>query len=128
MIYVIDTHIFVWFLDGNRRLSSKYKKIFLNKRNTFLFSAIVLAEIKYLIGAKRINIDFKSVLKYLSECDNCIIYPVDEVVIDYMPKGLDIHDAIIVATGLAYKDSLSEEVFVLTEDNSIRNSKILPVA
>jgi PIN domain nuclease of toxin-antitoxin system len=128
MIYVIDTHIFVWFLDGNRRLGSKYKKILLNKKNTFLFSAIVLAEIKYLIGAKRINIDFKSVLEYLSECDNCIVYPVDEVVINYMPKGLDIHDAIIVATGLAYKDSLGEEVFVLTEDNSIRNAKILPVA
>jgi len=128
MIYVIDTHIFVWFLDGNRRLSSKYKKILLNKKNTFLFSAIVLAEIKYLIGAKRINIDFKSVLEYLSECDNCIVYPVDEVVIDYMPKGLDIHDALIVATGLAYKDALGEEVFVLTEDNSIRNSGILPVA
>jgi PIN domain nuclease of toxin-antitoxin system len=128
MIFLIDTHIFVWFLDSNRKLSSKYKKILLNKKNTFVLSAIVLAEIKYLISVKRINIDFKSVLEYLSECDNCLVYPVDEVVIDYMPKGLDIHDALIVATGLAYQDSLGEEVFVLTQDNSIRNSGILPVA
>jgi PIN domain nuclease of toxin-antitoxin system len=128
MIYVIDTHIFVWFLDDNRRLSSKYKKILLNKRNTFVFSTIVLAEIKYLIVAKKIKLDFKTVLKYLSECDNCIVYPVDEVVIDYMPKGLNIHDALIVATGLVYKDSLSKDIFVLTEDDSIKNSGILPVA
>jgi PIN domain nuclease of toxin-antitoxin system len=128
MIFLIDTHIFVWFLDSNRKLSSKYKKILLNKKNTFVLSAIVLTEIKYLISVKRINIDFKSVLEYLSECDNCLVYPVDEVVIDYMPKGLDIHDALIVATGLAYQDSLGEEVFVLTQDNSIRNSGILPVA
>jgi len=128
MIYVIDTHILVWFLDSNKRLSSKYKKILLNKKNTFILSTIVLAEIKYLISIKRINIDFKSVLEYLSQCDNCIIYPVDEVVIDYMPKGLDIHDALIVATGLVYKESLKEDVFVLTEDNLIINSGILPVA
>ena len=128
MIYVVETHILVWFLDSNRRLSLKYKKILLNKRNTFIFSAIVLAEIKYLIAAKRINIDFKSVLEYLSQCDNCIICPVDEVVIDYMPKGLDIHDALIVATGLVYKESLKEDIFVLTEDNLIINSGILPVA
>jgi predicted nucleic acid-binding protein len=128
MIYVIDTHIFVWFLDDNKRLSSKYKKILLNKRNTFVFSTIVLAEVKYLIVAKKIKLDFKTVLKYLSECDNCIVYPVDEVVIDYMPKGLNIQDALIVVTGLAYKDSLGKEVFVPTEDDSIRNSGILPVA
>jgi PIN domain nuclease of toxin-antitoxin system len=77
MIYVVDTHIFVWFLDDNKRLRSKHKKILLNQKNTFIFSAIVLAEIKYLIFAKRININFNTVLEYLSDCGNCIVYPVD---------------------------------------------------
>jgi hypothetical protein len=29
---------------------------------------------------------------------------------------------------LVYKDSLSKDIFVLTEDDSIKNSGILPVA
>ncbi len=128
MIYVIDTHIFVWFLDSNKRLSSKYKKILLNEKNTFIFSTIVLAEIKHLIALKRIKIDFNSVLEYLSNCDNCIVYPVDETVIDNMPAGLNIHDALIIATGLIYKNSMARGVFILTEDDDIKSSGILPVA
>lgn len=128
MIYVVDTHIFVWFLDSNKRLSLKYKKILLNEKNTFIFSTIVLAEIKHLIALKRIKIDFNSVLEYLSNCDNCIVYPVDETVIDNMPAGLNIHDALIIATGLIYKNSMAREVFILTEDDDIKSSGILPIA
>ena len=130
MIYVVDTHILIWFLDSNKRLSSKYKRILLNEKNTLVFSTIVLAEIKHLIAIMRIKINFNSVLDYLSESDNCIIYPVDEAVIDNMPGGLNIHDALIVATGLIYKNSASEAVTVtiLTEDQDIRKSGILPVA
>jgi PIN domain nuclease of toxin-antitoxin system len=128
MIYIVDTHIFVWFLDDNKRLSPKYKEILLNQNNTFIFSAIVLAEIKYLISIKRINVNFDSVLEYLSECENCIVYPVDETVIDNMPKGLNIHDALIVATGLICKNSLGKEVIILTEDTNIKTSGILSIA
>ncbi len=62
MIYVVDTHIFIWLLDDNKRLSQKYKKILLSQKNNFVFSTIVLAdvlaEIKYLIAVRRININF----------------------------------------------------------------------
>lgn len=128
MICVVDTHIFVWFPDRSERLSPKYKHILLNKNNTFIFSAIVLAEIKHLITIKRIKIDFSYVLEYLSESDNCIVYPVDEAVIDKMPEELNIHDALIVATGLIYKNFIGKEVFILTEDDDIKKSGILPVA
>ncbi len=128
MTYIVDTHVFVWLLDKNKRLSRKYKEILLNNNNTFIISAIVLAEIKHLISVKRININFETVIEYLSECDNCIVYPVNEDVIEHMPEGLDIHDGIIVATGLIYKNFLGDNVFILTEDETIRNSGILPVA
>lgn len=128
MTYIVDTHVFVWLLDKNKRLSQKYKEILLNNNNTFIISAIVLAEIKHLISVKRININFETVIEYLSECDNCVVYPVNEDVIEHMPEGLDIHDGIIVATGLIYKNFLGDNVFILTEDETIRNSGILPVA
>lgn len=87
----------------------------------------MLAEIKHLISLKRINVDFEKVTDYLSESENCIIYPVDEDIVENMPEGLNIHDALIVATGLVYKNILQKEVKILTEDEKIIKSKLLPV-
>ncbi len=126
MTYIVDTHIFIWFLDKNKRLKPLHHQILTSSQNTFVFSTIALAEIKYLISQKRINIDFEKVLDYLGESENCIIYPVDEDVVENMPEGLNIHDALIVATGLVYKNILGEDVKILTEDEEIIKSKILP--
>lgn len=128
MTYIVDTHIFIWFLDKNKRLKNQHYQILTKTDNTFVFSAIVLAEIKHLISLKRINIDFEKVIGHLSGSDNCIIYPVDEDVVENMPAGLTIHDALIVATGLVYKNILEEEVKILTEDEEIIKSKILSVS
>ncbi|MFN3479898.1 MAG: type II toxin-antitoxin system VapC family toxin [Thermodesulfovibrionales bacterium] len=127
MTYIVDTHIFIWFMDKNMRLNPRHYQILINKDNNFVFSAIVLAEIKYLISQRRINIDFEKIIDYLSECENCVIYPVDEDIIERMPEGLNIHDALIVATGLLYKNILQQEVKIITEDEEIIKSKILPV-
>ncbi|MBI5199396.1 MAG: PIN domain-containing protein [Nitrospirae bacterium] len=126
MTYIVDTHIFIWFLDKNKRLKPEHYRILANSDNTFVFSAIVLAEIKYLISQKRIDVDFEKVLDYLSESQNCIIYPVDEDVVENMPEGLNIHDSLIVATGLVYKNILGEEVKIITEDEGVKKSGILP--
>ncbi|MGR3311397.1 MAG: type II toxin-antitoxin system VapC family toxin [Candidatus Brocadiales bacterium] len=127
MIYIVDSHIFIWFLDKNKRLKPRYYQILIDKNSNFVFSAIVLAEIKHLISQKRININFEKVLEHISESANCIIYPIDEDVVEEMPEGLTIHDALIVATGLVYKNILREEVKILTEDKEIIKSHILPV-
>lgn len=58
MTYIVDTHILVWFLDKNKRLRQSYQDILLDASHTFIISAIVLAEIKYLIAAKRLTISF----------------------------------------------------------------------
>lgn len=127
MTYIVDTHILIWFLDKNKRLKPQHRQILINKGNNFVFPAIVLAEIKHLISIKRINIDFDMVLEYLSESENCVVYPVDEDVVEKMPDSLNIHDALIVGTGLVYKNILREEVSILTEDEEIAISGILPV-
>ncbi len=127
MTYIVDTHILIWFLDKNKRLDPKHYEILIDKDNQFVFSAIVLAEIKHLVSIKRIKVAFEEVMDYLSEAENSIIYPVDEGVIQEMPAGLNIHDALIVATGLVYKNILKEEVKLLTKDEMIVKSGILPV-
>lgn len=127
MTYIVDTHIFVWFLDKNKRLKPRHHQILIDKGNNFVFPAIVLAEIKHLISIKRININFDMVLEYLSESENCVVYPVGEDVVEKMPDNLNIHDALIVGTGLVYKNFLREKVIILTEDEKIATSGILPV-
>ncbi|TLD40293.1 MAG: hypothetical protein JETT_3436 [Candidatus Jettenia ecosi] len=128
MTYIVDTHILIWYLDKNKRLKPAYHQILSYNDNDFAFSAIVLAEIKHLISLKRIKVVFDKVVDYLSESENCIIYPVDESVINEMPVGLSIHDALIVATGLVYKNILKKDIKILTEDEMIIQSHILPVA
>ncbi len=128
MIYIVDTHVFIWFLDRNKRLKPFYHQILTDVHNNFVFSTIVLAEIKHLISQKRMSVDFEQVVAYLSESENCVIYPIDEDVVDEMPMGLNIHDALIVATGLVYRNILKEEVKILTEDEEIIQSHILPIA
>lgn len=76
MTYIVDTHVFIWFLDKNMRLKSLYHQILTAVHNNFVFSTIVLAEIKHLISQKRISVDFEQVVEYLSESENCVIYPI----------------------------------------------------
>lgn len=127
MTYIIDTHVFIWFLDKSKKLKPLYYQILTDDDNKIVFSTIVLAEIKHLISQKRISVDFEKVVEYLSESENCIIYPVDEDVVNEMPVGLSIHDALIVATGLVYRNILQEEVKILTEDEEIIQLHIIPV-
>ncbi|MCP4373534.1 MAG: type II toxin-antitoxin system VapC family toxin [Deltaproteobacteria bacterium] len=128
MIYIVDTHVFIWYLDRNERLKPFYHQILTDVHNNFVFFTIVLAEIKHLISHKRINVDYEQVVTFLSESENCVIYPIDEDVVGEMPVGLDIHDALIVATGLVYRNILKEEVKILTEDKEIKQSCFLQIA
>ena len=57
---------------------------------------------------------------------NCTIYPLDEAVLDLFPSGLEIHDAIVVATTLLYRDLLMQPVQLLTADRDISASKLVP--
>lgn len=114
-------------MDKSKKLKPLYYQILTDDDNKIVFSTIVLAEIKHLISQKRISVDFEKVVDYLSESENCIIYPVDEDVVNEMPVGLSIHDALIVATGLVYRNIPQEEVKILTEDEEIIQLHIIPV-
>jgi len=56
----------------------------------------------------------------------CIVHPLDPDVIGLPPTTLEIHDAIITATGLLFKKRpTSEDVIVITKDVTIINSKLV---
>ncbi|MEK7276226.1 MAG: PIN domain-containing protein [Chloroflexota bacterium] len=127
MVHVIDSHALIWFLEGDQRLSANAKAILTDPDARLILPTIVLAEIAYLYGRKRIKTNVGKILADVASADNCIVYPLDERVVEHLPEGLELHDAIIVATAIVYRDVLGEQVAIVTKDLSITSSDLAPV-
>ena len=125
MIYVADTHALIWFLEGSGRLSAAARKAMESADGEIVIPAIVLAEIAFLFGKKRVDTDLATVLHYVSRAENCTIYPLDEVVVEQLPVGLNIHDGLIVATAIVYRDVMKKDTAVVTKDEQIIGSGIV---
>jgi len=125
MIYVVDTHALVWFLEASDRLGREAGAILKRADSVLIIPSIVLAESKYLFAKKRINLDLEAIYQQIIATRNCTIYPLDEAVIAELPTTLEIHDAIIVATGLVIREALGEEVAVITRDEEIKASGLI---
>ncbi|MCL6642560.1 MAG: PIN domain-containing protein, partial [Candidatus Bipolaricaulota bacterium] len=75
MIYVLDTHTLVWFLEANRRLGKRAKSVLLKADTEIVIPAIVLAESKFLFAKKRIGGDLDTIYRRVIAARNCTIYP-----------------------------------------------------
>ena len=128
MILVLDTHPVVWFLEASSRLSSKAQQAISDPPSSqLIIPSIVLAEITYLYERKRIATSASEIRRRLIAADDVVVYPLDEQVVDKLPTALDIHDEIIVATALLYRDVLRQEVAVVTKDEMIAGSGLINV-
>ena len=67
--YLIDTHVLLWYIEGNPRLSSKIILLLDNPTNTIYISKVSLWEItiKISIGKLSINIPFETLEDFLEE-------------------------------------------------------------
>jgi len=122
MIHVADTHAVIWFLEGDARLSAAARDVLAAPGTQLVIPAIVLAEIAYLYAKHRVALALDSVLDHIARTENCTIYPLDEVVVEHLPANLNIHDAIIVATAIVFRDVLHEDAAVITKDRAIAAS------
>src|SRR5437764_860466 len=119
MIYVLDTHPLVWHLETNSKLSRAAAAILNSPVSTLVLPSIVVAEVWYLYERKRIATSPADVRLNLLTAANCSIYPLDDAVLEMLPAGLSIHDAIIVATAKVYRDVLKQPVRLITQDREI---------
>jgi predicted nucleic acid-binding protein len=127
MTYVVDTHTLVRFLEGNPRLSMAARNALIDRTAQVVIPTIVLAEITFLYTRHRITIDLPHVLAHTASTANCLVYPLDGAVVERLPTTLNIHDAIIVATALVFRDVLSEDTAVVTKDADITASGLINV-
>lgn len=125
MVYVLDTHPIVWFVEKSQLLAPAAKAIMADPGTELIIPTIVLVEIRFLYAKGRIKANYESVQRDLMSAANCTIYPLDEQVVSMVPTGLDIHDAVIVATALVYRDLFKVPTTLITKDNEIRNSGLV---
>ena len=127
MTDVVDTHALVWFLEKNPRLSTAARNALKDPSAKIVVPTIVLAEIHFLHARGRIASDLAGILTQLVPLANCVIYALDKAVVQRLPTSLNIHDAIIVATALVFRDMLGENTAIVSKDAQITGSGLIGV-
>src|SRR6267142_3099374 len=127
MTYVMDTHALVCFLEGGPRLGTPARSALSDTAAPVVVPTIVLVEITFLYARRRIAIDLPHVLAHIASATNCLVYPLDGAVVERLPTTLNIHDAIIVASALVFRNVLSERTAVVTKDADIAASGLVDV-
>lgn len=127
MTYVVDTHALVWLLEDSPYISSAAIQALSDASATIVVPTIVLAEIAFLYSRNRIVVPVEEVIEHVSEAANTLIYPLEESVVTRLPTILNIHDAIIVATAIVFRDVVGEPTALVTRDEQIRKSGLVEV-
>ena len=115
----MDTHAFIWFMNGDANLSAKVGKIITDENNNFFLSIARIWEIaiKYQIGKLQLKQPFNHIVSLLSEYDIDIL-PINFEHLQTLLTLEFIHrdpfDRIIIAQGI------SRKLTVLTTDKNFR--------
>ena len=113
----------IWF--GKPRLSENAKSALTDTNAQIILPTIVLTEVIFLYAKKKTSVNLSTVLSQVANSSNCIVYPLDEEVVSRIPTDINIHDAIIAATGLVFKDLMGQDVAIVTKDELIRRSNLI---
>lgn len=127
MRYVIDTHALVWYLSGDQRLGSQAHRILSDPSAQLVIPTIVLAEAKHISDRKRITMGFDEIMRSIATTARVTILPLDIFTVAKLPSELDIHDSLIVATALTARELFDDEITILTRDEAISASGLVPV-
>jgi len=125
MIYVLDTHAIVWHVDNDSRLSPAAAAVLDNLAAELVIPTMALVEIRFLYAKGRIKTSPPSVQQRIIAARNCKVHPLDEEVVSQIPTGLNIHDSIIVATALVYRDVFQQPTTLITKDSEISRSGLI---
>src|SRR2546428_8499515 len=125
MIYVPDTHAIVWFLEGNPKLLPAADGALQDPAANFVVPTMVLVEIQFLYAKQRTNIDLETVYRELLNTPSFAVHSLDEEIVALIPTDLNIHDSIIVATALYYRDIRQESTALITKDGAITSSGLI---
>jgi PIN domain nuclease of toxin-antitoxin system len=122
MLYVVDTHVLIWYFIGSKRLHRELKEridMTRNQGGCLLVPTIVLAEALDISEKGRVEFDFTGMYRLIEEEEEFEVIGFGFEIFDEttrMKEVKEIHDRIIVATARFYKAG------VLTKDKLINES------
>ena len=122
MLYVLDTHVLIWYFIGSRRLREELKERIDKTRRQggcLLVPTIVLAEALDVAEKGRVRFDFADMYRLIREEPEFEVIGFSPEIFEEAMRveGVqEIHDRIIVATTRFYRAGL------LTKDRIIRES------
>lgn len=122
MIYILDTHVLIWYFIGSKRLHKElHRKIdeVRNKNGRLLVPTIVLAEALDISEKERITFGFEEMYRLIKEEPEFEIVGFGREVMHEVTKIKEIkeiHDRIISATARFY------QVGIMTKDRIIGES------
>ena len=104
MNFVTDTHALLWWFTDSPKISPKASEVFERcelGENIIFIPSIVIAEALSIFEKKRIEFDFKKLLRKINESNNFVIIALDSTILQKMVDLKDVselHDKIIVST------------------------------
>lgn len=126
MAYLLDTHTFLWFLEGSKRLSKKTKDIIVNPKNKTFISIASIWEMGIKISLDKLELDLSlEELKQELIRNEIEILPLDFDHIIELSK-LDFHhrdpfDRILIS------QARSEKLTILSKDSHFKLYKQVKV-
>lgn len=124
MTYLIDTHVFIWWLQDNRELSERSRNIMSNAANEIFLSIASLWEIsiKLSIGKLKINDYSTAYIEKQLVSNDIQLLPIKlshTVNLHSMPNHhKDPFDRMIIS------QALEENLAIITKDNQFENYNI----
>lgn len=130
MTFVVDTHVWLWFLAGHPRLSPAARLVLEDPAAELVLPAIVYAEACWIVEHGRLpGLTVADLQAALAADPRFTICPLDRAVIDGsqgLPAVNEMHDRQIVTTALALATP-THPVALLTRDQNITASGLVPV-
>jgi len=121
-LYVLDTHVLIWYFIGSKRLREKLKDVIDERRRKgggILVPTIILAEALDIAEKQKVAFDFNRMYQLIQEDPGFEIVGFGIEVFEEtlsVEEVKEIHDRIIVATAKFYGAG------ILTKDRIIQNS------
>lgn len=125
--YVLDTHVLIWFLEGNGKLSTRCSDLLTTPGVKLWVSSIVVVECLDLIQKKRTAITVENIEQLFISEGLIRIVPLDEsiaMITQEFQALADIHDRCIVATAASLMRR-GLRVSLMTADQDITESNYI---
>lgn len=122
MLYVVDTHVLIWYFTGSKRLCKELKEkidALRHEGGCLLIPTVVLAEALDIAEKGKVEFEFSEMYKLIKEEPEFEIVGFGSEIFDELinvKKIKEIHDRIITATAKFY------EAGILTKDKIISES------